>query len=78
MKTPVTDSTGGEGSAFVERLLAKGHEVRAMARKTSDVSHPRTTRAEIVFGDITECDILPPIVKGLDIVFHCAAKVTPG
>ena len=78
MKTLVTGSTGGVGSAFVERLLAKGYEVRALARKTSDISHLKNTKAEIVFGDVTEYDTLRPIVKGIDIVFHCAAKVTPG
>ncbi len=78
MKTLVTGSTGCVGSAFVERLLAKGYEVRALARKTSDLSHLKTTGAEIVFGDVTEYDTLPPVVKGIDIVFHCAAKVTPG
>jgi len=78
MKTLVTGSTGGVGSTLVERLLARGYEVRALARKTSDISHLKTTKAEIVFGDITEYGTLPPIVKGIDIVFHCAAKVTPG
>ncbi len=78
MKTLVTGSTGLVGSAFVERLLAKGHEVRALARKTSDLSHLKTTQAEIVFGDITEYETLPPIVQGIDTVFHAAAKVTPG
>ncbi len=78
MKTLVTGSTGLVGSAFVERLLAKGHEVRALARKTSDLSHLKTTQAEIVFGDITEYESLPPIVQGIENVFHTAAKVTPG
>ena len=78
MKTLVTGSTGGVGSTLVERLVAHGYDVRALARKTSDVSHLRTTKAETVFGDITKYDTLPPIVKGIDIVFHCAAKVTPG
>jgi nucleoside-diphosphate-sugar epimerase len=78
MKTLVTGSTGCVGSAFVERLIARGYEVRALARRTSDLSHLKTTGAEIVFGDVTEYDTLPPVVKGIDIVFHCAAKVTPG
>jgi nucleoside-diphosphate-sugar epimerase len=78
MKTLVTGSTGCVGSAFVERLLARGYEVRALARKTSDLSHLKATGAEIVFGDVTDFDSLPPVVKGIDIVFHCAAKVTPG
>jgi nucleoside-diphosphate-sugar epimerase len=78
MKTLVTGSTGLVGSALVERLLARGHEVRALARKTSDLSHLKTTGAEIVFGDITDHDTLPPIVKGIELVFHAAGKVTPG
>ena len=78
MKTLVTGSTGLVGSALVEQLLARGHEVRAMARKTSDLSHLKTTKAEIVFGDVTDYSTLPPIVKGIDVVFHAAAKVTPG
>ena len=78
MKTLVTGSTGLVGSTLVERLIARGYEVRALARKTSDLSHLKTTRAEIVFGDITDYDTLPPVVQGIDIVFHAAAKVTPG
>jgi len=78
MKTLVTGSTGCVGTGFVERLLAKGYEVRALARKTSDLSYLKTTKAEIVFGDVTEYNTLVPAVQGIDIVFHCAAKVTPG
>jgi nucleoside-diphosphate-sugar epimerase len=78
MKTLVTGSTGCVGSALVERLLMKGYDVRALARKTSDLSHLKTTGAKIVFGDVTEYDTLSPAVKGMDLVFHCAAKVTPG
>jgi len=78
MKTLVTGSTGMVGSALVERLLARGYEVRAMARKTSDLTHLKTTDAEIVFGDVTDYASLPPIVQGIDIVIHAAAKVTPG
>ncbi len=78
MKTLVTGSTGLVGSALVERLLAEGYEVRALARNTSDLSHLKTTQAEVVFGDVTEYETLPPIVQGIEIVFHTAAKVTPG
>ena len=78
MKTLVTGSTGLVGSALVESLIARGYQVRALARKTSDLSHLKTTGAEIVFGDITDYSTLPPVVQGMDIVFHAAAKVTPG
>ena len=78
MKTLVTGSTGLVGSTLVERLIARGYEVRALARKTSDLSHLKTTRAEIVFGDITDYNTLPPVVQGIEIVFHAAARVIPG
>lgn len=78
MKTAVTGSTGLLGSHIVERLLAQGHEVRALARRTSDTSHLKTTGAEIIIGDIEDYDSLRPLVKGVELVFHAAAKVMPG
>ena len=78
VKTAVTGSTGLLGSHIVERLLAQGHEVRALARRTSDISHLKTTGAEIIIGDIEDYDSLRPLVEGVELVFHAAAKVMPG
>ena len=78
MKTLVTGGTGLLGSYLVEALLDKGHEVRALVRKTSDASHLKTTGVELVYGDVSEYESLPPAVAGRDIVFHAAGKVTPG
>ena len=74
----VTGGTGCVGSALVERLLANGFEVRALVRKTSDLHHLKTTGAQIVFGDVTDYAGLREAAEGVDIVFHAAAKVTPG
>ncbi len=62
----------------MERLIAQGHQVKALVRKTSDLSHLRTTGAQVVYGDVQECDSLKAAVEGTDVVFHAAAKVTPG
>ena len=78
MKVLVTGSTGLLGSHIVERLVAQGYQVRALARKTSDVGHLRSTGVEIVFSDIEDRNSLPPALKGISIVFHAAARVTPG
>jgi nucleoside-diphosphate-sugar epimerase len=78
MKALVTGGTGCVGSALVDRLSEKGYGVRALVRKTSDLSHLKTTGAELVFGDVEDYESLPPAVGGVDIVFHAAAKVTPG
>ena len=48
------------GSHIVERLVAQGYQVRALARKTSDIGHLRSTGVEIVFGDIEDRNSLPP------------------
>jgi uncharacterized protein YbjT (DUF2867 family) len=77
MKVLVTGATGCVGTGFVERLLARGYDVRAMARQTSDLSYLKAAGAEIVFADVTRPDTLVPAVQGVDIVFHCAAQVTP-
>lgn len=78
MKALVTGGTGLLGSYLVERLLEQGHQVRALARPTSDISHLKTTGAEIVFGNVEDYDSLPPAVEGVDVVFHTAAKIMPG
>ncbi len=78
MRTLVTGATGFLGSHLVERLLESGYEVRTLARKSSNTRHLRQTGAEIVVGDVEDYESLPPAVKDVDIVFHAAARVTPG
>jgi len=78
MKKLVTGGTGILGSHLVESLVARGYDVRALVRKTSDTGHLETTGAELVYGDVTDYDSLSAAVKGVDIVFHAASRVTPG
>ena len=78
MRTLVTGGTGFLGSHLVERLLAQGHEVRALARKTSDITHLRAIGAQIISGDVEDYESLLPAVKGVDVVYHAAARVMPG
>jgi nucleoside-diphosphate-sugar epimerase len=78
MRALVTGGTGFLGSHLVERLLERKYEVRVLARKTSNLTHLKTTTAEIVFGDVEDYESLRPAVKGVDVVYHAAARVTPG
>jgi nucleoside-diphosphate-sugar epimerase len=78
MRTLVTGGTGILGSHLVEALVAQAYDVRALVRKTSDTGHLETTGAELVYGDVTDYDSLSSSVKGVDIVFHAASRVTPG
>jgi nucleoside-diphosphate-sugar epimerase len=78
IKVLVTGATGLLGSHIVESLVSQGFQVRALARKTSDTTHLRSTGVEIVFGDVEDRDSLLPALKGIEVVFHAAARVTPG
>jgi nucleoside-diphosphate-sugar epimerase len=78
LKTLVTGATGFLGSHVVELLVEQGHEVRALARKTSDIGHLKTTGASIVFGDVEDIESLRPAVESVDVVIHAAARVMPG
>ena len=78
MKALVTGATGLVGSHIAERLLAQGHQVRALARKTSNLDHLRATGVEVVFGDVEDRSSLSPALDGIEVVFHAAARVTPG
>jgi len=63
----------------VERLLAKGYEVRALTRKTSDSELPyRPPKPRLSFARPPEYDSLGAGGTGSGTsCVHCAAKVTP-
>lgn len=78
MKALVTGASGMIGSHIVEELLKRNWEVRGLVRKTSDVSHLKSLGIELVVGDIEVYHTLVPATKGVDVVFHTAARVMPG
>ena len=75
MKCLVTGATGSVGSRIVKRLLEEGHEVRALARPTSNLHLLDTGEIELVRGDMTDPDSLSRATRGVDWVFHSAAPV---
>jgi len=78
MKILVTGATGFLGSHIVESLQKSGHEVRALARSTSNLAYLRKVGAEIVFGDVGDYDKLLAAASDVDVVIHAAAIVMPG
>lgn len=73
MKCLVTGSAGFIGNALVKRLVEDGHEVKALIHKTQPKYCEK--KVEYVNGDITDVDSIKPLVKNVDVVFHCAAFV---
>lgn len=79
MNVLVTGATGFIGRGVVLRLLARGMQVRALARSRERASVLANQGVEIVWGDITDRDALEPALAGVDVVYHLAGKLlTPG
>jgi nucleoside-diphosphate-sugar epimerase len=77
----VTGATGLIGSALVRRLVADGNEVTALVR--SPVSETSSTSVRgvlagvrVIAGDVANHAAVAEAVRGAEVVFHLAAKVS--
>ena len=71
IKVLVTGATGKQGGAVARRLLAKGHRVRALTRRTdSDASRALVANgAEVVAGGLDDRASLDRAIDGVDAMF---------
>ena len=72
MNVLVTGATGLVGGAVVAELLARGHQVRALVRATSDLSNLDPARVELVRGDVLDAPSVKEALRGCDAVIHSA------
>ena len=68
----VTGGGGFLGLAIVEQLLARGDQVRSLARGAYPGLAERGVR--VFRGDLTDPRVVGPACAGCDVVFHVAAK----
>jgi len=71
----VTGATGLLGSHIAERLATRGDRVRALVRPGSDTSFLRTLDVELVVGNLADPGAVALAVRGVEEIYHCAAKV---
>src|SRR4051812_14454398 len=71
----VTGGSGFIGGRLIERLLAEGWAVRALARSERSASAVRERGAEPVMGDISSLDSIKAGASGCTHAFHAAAHV---
>ncbi|HJX88689.1 MAG TPA: NAD(P)H-binding protein, partial [Gemmatimonadales bacterium] len=69
----VTGAGGFTGLALTRALVAKGHPVRALARKPGQVPELERAGAEVIQGDIRDPRMIRRSVEGRGVVFHLAA-----
>jgi nucleoside-diphosphate-sugar epimerase len=78
MKAIVTGANGFTGSHLVNALEQRGDAVVGLVRKSSNLKRLSGCNLELVYGDITDRDILKRAMNGVDWVFHTAAYVELG
>lgn len=71
----VTGANGFIGSHLCEALLARGWDVRALVRMTSNRQWLQDAALKLCLGDINDPDSLPDAVKDVEYVFHLAGIV---
>ena len=74
MKICVTGGTGFTGAALVKRLVEAGHEVTAMDKQPGIAADElKELGADIIYGSVTDQQIVRESVAGCEVVFHLAA-----
>ncbi len=72
MKILVTGASGFVGSHIADRLLAAGHEVRALVRANSSLKWLQDKRIDIVTGNMLDMESLRAAVEHVDAIVHVA------
>jgi nucleoside-diphosphate-sugar epimerase len=78
MRIFVTGATGYIGRALCRRLVAEGHEVRALVRSTSRVEPLAEIGVSTSVGDIGDRASMREGMSGADWVIHAAAELDLG
>ena len=72
----VTGASGFLGGRLVQMLAEGGERVRVLARATSDLGHLSQLQIQIVRGDLGDAAALTEAMRGVRVVYHCAACST--
>jgi nucleoside-diphosphate-sugar epimerase len=77
VKVLVTGAAGFLGSHLVDACVRAGDQVRVLVRPFSDLTYLRTVPGvEIAFGDLRDEPSVREATRGVDVVYHSAARVT--
>lgn len=76
MKVLVTGGSGFLGSHVAEQLVNKGHQVRALVRKSSNVKFLSSlSGVELAHGSVEDKDSVARAAEGVDAIVHGAGLV---
>ncbi len=72
MNVLVTGATGFIGSHLAEALHGRGHKLRCLVRRTSDLTWLKHLPVEYVQADYADPESLATAVTGVDMIYHLA------
>ena len=72
----VTGASGFLGGRLAEMLVERGEQVRVLARGSSDLRHLSHLQIQIVRGDLGDAAAFAEAVRGVRVIYHCAACST--
>jgi nucleoside-diphosphate-sugar epimerase len=72
----VTGASGFLGGRLTEMLAERGESVRVLARGSSGLRHLSQLKIHIVRGDLSDATALAEAMRGVRVVYHCAACST--
>jgi nucleoside-diphosphate-sugar epimerase len=71
----VTGANGFVGSHICEALIKAGFSVRALVRKTSDLTNIKGLPLKFIYGDLNDASSLPAAVAGVRFIINNAGMV---
>jgi len=71
----ITGATGFIGGTLIRRLAAAGRQVQALIRPASIHKQPGDGALKWIQGDLEDVDSLGQLVRGADVIVHCAGAV---
>lgn len=78
MNILVTGGAGFIGSHLVDSLVNFGHKVTVLDNLSSGNESWVNSRAEFIYGDLSEKKIVTNLTKNCDVIFHLAAMSRSG
>jgi dihydroflavonol-4-reductase len=71
----VTGANGFIGSHLIRQLLQRGHVVRGLVRKTSDLASLSGLPISLYIGDVRDASSLAAPLQGVEYVYHLGAAL---
>ena len=73
----ITGATGFVGGALLRRLISQGVRPRVLARQSPRALELQESGVDIAWGDLSDEHALAAALDGVEIVYHCAARMGP-